>query len=293
MRLVVLRPGSPKRIQKNSKTMNENQPRQETSYTKMQTRSNETGGPNPTKKVSARATRFCALPPQGANSSFPALLVACLFLATWGFNAAAALPTNILEGGPAPAANFELLQSVQDDSRRVWALGAFSNSITLGTNTLTSQGERDLLLAQYSPAGSLNWIATMGSISDDAQSANGDAPPSSAKMAVRGGVCVVTGLEHQSMRVVDAPKNVYMTPFNPGNKPTGCDGFLLKFDAAGQLSWQAAVTSASGSDFGASATVDVNGNVLWAAGFNGCCPSMGSATIVDGIGTFSNVTTPA
>ena len=131
---------------------------------------------------------------------------------------------------PLPQANFELIQAIQDQANRVWVLGAFSNSVTVGTNTFTSRGQRDVLLIQYSPAGVVNWAATIGAIYDD----------SAVRMSVQSNVCVVAGFENSSLTVVDGVKATNTTAYSGGG-----DGFLLNFSSAGSLIWKASVTGTS------------------------------------------------
>ena len=190
-----------------------------------------------------------------------------------------------------PQTNFELIQSIQDQSSRVWVLGAFTNSVTLGTNTFTSRGQRDVLLMQYSPAGVVNWAATIGGIYDDVYSTG--YVPGGVRMSVQSNTCVVAGYERSSLTVVDGGKVTNTTAYNAGNKVEGGDGFLLNFNSVGQLVWKASVTSTSAGDEGQFTAIDNSGNVYWAGVYNGCCPTQGGATVTDGVGGSTSITSPS
>ncbi|MEI6390708.1 MAG: immunoglobulin domain-containing protein, partial [Verrucomicrobiota bacterium] len=192
---------------------------------------------------------------------------------------------------PLPQANFELIQSIQDQSSRVWVLGAFTNSVTLGTNTFTSRGQRDVLLMQYSPAGVVNWAATIGGIYDDVYSTG--YVPGGVRMSVQSNTCVVAGVEHSSLTVVDGGKVTNTTAYNTGNKVEGSDGFLLTFNSAGQLVWKASVTGTSATDGGQFTAIDNSGNIYWVGSYNGCCPTQGGATVTDGVGGSTSITSPS
>ena len=192
---------------------------------------------------------------------------------------------------PLPQANFELIQAIQDQSSHVWVLGAFTNSVTLGTNTFTSRGQRDALLVQYSPAGVVNWAATIGGVYDDVGTTG--YVPWGIRMSVQSNMCVIAGWERSSLTVVDGGKVTSTTAYDAGNQVREgvSDGFLLHFNSAGQLLWKASVTGISATDGGQSTAIDNSGNVYWAGLFNGCCPSQGSATVTDGLGSSTSITT--
>jgi hypothetical protein len=192
---------------------------------------------------------------------------------------------------PLPPTNFELIQAIQDQASLIWVLGAFTNNVTLGTNTFTSRGQRDVLLIQYSPAGVVNWAATIGGIYDDVYTTG--YVPGSIRMSVQSNRCVVAGWEHSSLTVVDGVKVTNNAAFNAGNPAGGTDGFLLRFNSAGQLVWKASVTGTSGGDGGQFTAIDDSGNVYWAGEYNGCCPTQGGATVTDGVGGSTSLTTPS
>ena len=187
---------------------------------------------------------------------------------------------------PLPQANFELIQAIQDQSSRVWVLGAFTNSVTLGTNTFTSRGLRDVLLAQYSPAGVVNWAATIGGVYDDVYTTG--YVPGAVRMSVQSNICVVAGVENSSLAVVDGGEATNTTAYSGGG-----DGFLLNFNSAGSLVWKASVTGTSAGDGGQFTAIDNSGNVYWVGAYNGCCPIQGGATVTDGIGGSTSITSPS
>ena len=190
-----------------------------------------------------------------------------------------------------PQANFELIQAIQDQSSRVWVLGAFTNNVTVGTKTFTSRGQRDVLLIQYSPAGFVNWAATIGGIYDDVYTTG--YVPGAVRMSVQSNTCVVAGWENASLTVVDGLNATTSTAYNAGNKTQGSDGYLLKFNSAGSLVWKASITGTSAGDGGQFAAIDNSGNVYWVGSYNGCCPTQGGATVTDGVGGATGITSPS
>jgi hypothetical protein len=187
---------------------------------------------------------------------------------------------------PLPQTNFELIQAIQDQSSRVWVLGAFTNSVTLGTNTFTSRGQRDVLLIQYSAAGVVNWAATIGGIYDDVYATG--YVPGGVRMSVQSNTCVVAGVEHSSLTVLDGVKVTNTTAYSGGG-----DGFLLSFNSAGSLVWKASITGTSAGDGGQFTAIDNSGNVYWVGAYNGCCPTQGGATVTDGVGGSTSLTSPS
>ena len=190
-----------------------------------------------------------------------------------------------------PPTNFELIQAIQDQVSRIWVLGAFSNSVTVGTNTFTSRGQRDVVLIQYSQAGVVNWAATIGGVYDDVYTTG--YVPGAVRMTVQSNICVVAGFENSSLTVVDGINATNNTAYNAGNKTEGSDGYLLTFNSAGSLVWKASVTGTSATDGGQFTAIDSSGNVYWAGTYNGCCPAQGGATVTDGLGSSTSITTPS
>src|ERR1019366_6743255 len=73
----------------------------------------------------------------------------------------------------------------------------------------------------------------------------------------------------------------------------GSDGFLLNFNSAGSLVWKASITGTSAGDGGQFTAIDNSGNVYWVGAYNGCCPTQGGATVTDGVGGSTSVTSPS
>lgn len=178
-----------------------------------------------------------------------------------------------------------LLGAARDGSNNVYVLGTFTNAITLGNRTLVSQGGSDYVLAKYGPDGTAVWSVTFGTTHDESSYYT--------RLTLISNVLFVTGSEDGSLHGVDTSSSVFDTPYDPNNRAGVSDGFLLRFSDAGRLVWQATVTGSSAGDLGASVTLDDLGNTYWVGGFNGCCPTAGSASLNGGDGSVYRLTSPS
>ena len=143
-----------------------------------------------------------------------------------------------------------------DGSGNVYVTGIFFNTVNFGPgNSVTSSGNSDVYIANYTSAGSLIWVKSVGGTTAD----------------------VVRGI------TVDGAGNVYITgqftgtaDFDPGagtqNRSSSStadnDIFIAKYDNAGNYQWVNALGS-TGSDAGYSLAVDAAGNLLATGHFSG------------------------
>jgi YD repeat-containing protein len=132
-----------------------------------------------------------------------------------------------------------------------YVTGTFQGTASFGPTNLTSQGQRDIFLAAYGPAGQLLWVTQAGGANDESPKA----------------------------MAVDASGNLFVvgwfatsTVFGTNTLTAGASGslFVAKFDSTGQLLW---VHSAGAGGYnGAVAnacTVDKNGAVYVTGFFSG------------------------
>jgi len=105
-----------------------------------------------------------------------------------------------------------------DGAGNTYLSGAFENTMTVGSTTLTSNGGRDLFIAKYDPAGTLLWASSAGSPTNDFSGASS----------------------------ADAVGNVYLAGGFSGTITIGSnslstsatrDAFVAKLDPAGNVTW--------------------------------------------------------
>jgi uncharacterized protein (AIM24 family) len=132
-------------------------------------------------------------------------------------------------------------QVAVDASGNVYITGSFNGTATFGATSKTSVGNNDIFIAKYSSSGTLQWVQSAGSTSNDL--ANGIA--------------------------LDASGNVYITGYFYGTATFGAisktsagnaDIFVAKYSSSGTLQW---VQSAGGTsnDAATGIAVDASGNV--------------------------------
>lgn len=136
----------------------------------------------------------------------------------------------------------------------------FSSSFTIGSTTLTNNGNYDLLIAKYDNSGNPIWAKSFGGAYDD--NANAIAIDGSGNVYITGYfisptmVCGTTTLT---------------------NSGAG-DIFILKFDASGNLIW-AKNMGDGGSNQGNAITTDGSGNVFVTGLFNSTTLTLGTFTL--------------
>jgi uncharacterized delta-60 repeat protein len=125
------------------------------------------------------------------------------------------------------------LGGANDEEAKSLALRPNGSIVLTGNTRISGVGNADVLLAEFTPNGTLSWVRTFGGASgDDASS-----------LAIRsdGGI-VLTG---------------YTTSFGAGNS----DILLAQFSANGALSWARAIGGAF-NDVGSSLALTVDGNIV-------------------------------
>jgi hypothetical protein len=112
-----------------------------------------------------------------------------------------------------------------DASGNIYSVGLFSGSVTFGSTTLTSDGDRDIFLVKYDNSGGVQWVRRAGG-------AGADVPNG---IAVSGNDVYITGYFSGS----STPN--FNTPSAPGSNElftAGSDDiFLAKFDDSGNFQW--------------------------------------------------------
>lgn len=174
-----------------------------------------------------------------------------------------------------------LIGAACDPLNSTYVLGTFTNTVSIGGRLFSSLGGTDYVLARYRPNGTVEWAISFGTLQDE--------EAFSTTLNVTSNAVFVSGQTQGSIHLVDTASNVVNTPYNAGNK---ADGFLLRFSLSGVAQWQASLMSI-GNEQGSGVAFDLAGNVYWVGGFNGCCPSQGSAALRGGDGTSQTLATPS
>jgi cytoskeletal protein CcmA (bactofilin family) len=142
-----------------------------------------------------------------------------------------------------------------DEDGNIYVTGRFDLTVDFGGTSLTSNGSRDIFVAKYNAAGSLEWAKSAGNMQQD----NED-------------------FDEGKGIAVDADGNSYVTGFFCGDVDFGgttlssiddtADVFIAKYDTDGNLEW---VISAGGSDHdeGQGIAVDKDGNIYVSGNFVG------------------------
>lgn len=120
-----------------------------------------------------------------------------------------------------------------------YIMNSFTQSITVGTTTLTSQGSNDVLVAKFTPQGTVAWAQQFGG----------------------------TGNETLGRGQVDAAGNLYVCGSFIGSAVFGSttltsagdsDGFLVKYSPQGTVQWTQA-SGGTGADYWLSLALDAGG----------------------------------
>jgi hypothetical protein len=121
---------------------------------------------------------------------------------------------------------FNIGNSVQvGPDQNVYVTGQFTQTPTFGSTTLTSAGGSDIFVAQYSPTGTLQWIATAGGVQDDI--GQGVALDANANVYVTG------TLGGQATFHSSTAGGTTITVGTTGQKTI----YLAKYNNAGTLQW--------------------------------------------------------
>lgn len=107
-------------------------------------------------------------------------------------------------------------------TRNHYIIGTFTNTLTLGTNTLSSLGNADVFFAKLDGDGNYLWAKSLGSTAND--EGNGITYDASGNVYITGGCRAV-------MTFTNAPTVQTITPMNAE------DGFVAKYDANGNFLW--------------------------------------------------------
>lgn len=107
-------------------------------------------------------------------------------------------------------------------SRTNYIIGSFTNTLTLGTTTLVSQGGKDVFFAKLDANGNYIWAQSLGSTADD--DGYGITYDASGNVYITGGY-------RATMTFTNSPSTVSVTPMGPQN------GFVAKYDANGNYIW--------------------------------------------------------
>ena len=136
-----------------------------------------------------------------------------------------------------------------DGAGNAYITGYFQGTTTVGSNTFTSSGSNDVLVAKYSPQGNVLWSAKGGG----------------------------TGMDNGNCVAVDSAGNVYVAGFITANATFGnlsvtisgngySQIFLAKYDPTGAISWLR-TCGGLGNDYIESIAVDAAGNIYVAGSF--------------------------
>lgn len=203
------------------------------------------------------------------------------------------------------SAGFQLIET--DAAGNVYVAGSFYDSLTVGSNTLTTTSNNHYcsFLAKYDVSGNLGWIKKIGTGEIWAQALSADAA----------GNCFVTGYVNGTVTQPTSigafsttlPSQFFVAKFNSsgnlswgkGNSGSYCSGTALKVSGNTLfLTGQAQQGSIFGSDTVKSSVsnsnyvffvvkMDTSGNYTWARGssaYDNHSESHGSAVTVDGSG---------
>lgn len=147
-----------------------------------------------------------------------------------------------------------------DSSGNVYTTGIFEGSVTFGTTTLTSKGERDIFVAKQDSSGNVAWAKSFGGTNDD----------------------------YGKSIVIDNSGNIYATGFisGLGSATFGTtnltsngldDMFVTKLDSKGDVVWAKNFGSTQ-DDGGTCIATDSNGN-LYTAGYFQNKATFGTTTL--------------
>lgn len=138
----------------------------------------------------------------------------------------------------------------------------FSPSISIGTYTLSNNGNSDMYLTKFDAAGNVIWAKSGGGISfDEAFSCAADAS----------GNIYMTGLYDSPSMVIGTS-----TVTNAGNQ----DVFLLKYNTSGNVVWAKSIGS-SAHDQGWGVTTDPSGNVYLTGTYYSSSITFGTYTLTN------------
>jgi hypothetical protein len=131
--------------------------------------------------------------------------------------------------------------------------GSFSNTINIGSFTLTNKGGTDIGLAKYDTNGNVTWAKSFGGVETE----NGDA------VAIdKQGNVLITGSFQDTVRMGS------FTLIKPGSSTGGASFFIAKLDNGGNVQW-ASQTTGSGSAGDSQMGLDSAGNSFVSAYFAG------------------------
>jgi hypothetical protein len=137
-----------------------------------------------------------------------------------------------------------------DASGSIYSVGLFSGSVTFGSTTLTSDGDRDIFLVKYDNSGGVQWVKRAGGTGADVP--NG--------IAVSGDDVYITGY-------INSPAN-FNTPSAPGSNElftAGSDDiFLAKYDGSGNFQW---ARRAGGTSSDIAYGVSASGSAVYITGY--------------------------
>ncbi|OWP63862.1 hypothetical protein CDA63_06525 [Hymenobacter amundsenii] len=139
-----------------------------------------------------------------------------------------------------------------DAFNNAYVLGSFSGKANFENITLTSQGNYDLYLAKYNPAGQLIWIRQAGGLGDELP--RGLTVDASGSAYITGCFGPITGVFNQNPVM-----NIGMLTLTGGSSFS--EMFLAKYDSEGNVLWAKNTFSNNGSSGGNAIATDDKGNV--------------------------------
>jgi hypothetical protein len=140
--------------------------------------------------------------------------------------------------------------------------GVFMGSVTFGTTTLTSAGDQDIFLVKYDNTGAITWAKRMGGAGNGTTLFGGELVTD-----------VITELGTQNFYLIGAVASstvTGITALSGANIPTaasGSDGFIAKFDAAGDLIWANTFNGTGTLTFDGFNAMSLLGNDIYVAGY--------------------------